>query len=59
MPGDLGLKMALKKTPKPTFYFSGIMQFPSQNELFTAPEDPGQNPSNFPLKRGTDSVKSR
>lgn len=32
MLGDLGLKMALKKkNPKLTFYFSEIMQFPSQN----------------------------
>lgn len=31
MLGNLGLKMALKKNPKSTFYFSEIMQFPSQN----------------------------
>lgn len=60
MPGDLGLKMALKKTPQTDLLLFRNHAIPlSKHELFTAPEDPGQNPSNLPLKCGTDSVKSR
>lgn len=60
MLGDLGLKMALKKTPnQPVTFQKSCKIHLSKHELFTAPDDPGQNPLNLPLKRGTDSVHSR
>lgn len=57
MLGNLRLKMALKKPQTDLLLLRNHAIPLSKRELFTAPDNPGQKPSNLPLKCGPDSVK--